>query len=78
MNCTRDDTSGSLNGLLSKDARRTGDRNEDSAFRDYGNIPLQMVGTMAVTLESNGWKIHARIKVIGGNHPSTIGRDMMP
>ena len=52
--------------------------NEDSAFRDYGNIPLQMVGTMTVTLESNGWKIHARIKVIGGNHPSTIERDLMP
>ena len=37
-----------------------------------------MIGTMAVTLESNGWKINARIKVIGGNRPSIIGRDLMP
>ena len=51
---------------------------EDNSFRDYGNNPLQMVGTMAVTLESNGWKINARIKVIGGNRPSIIGRDLMP
>ena len=51
---------------------------EDNAFRDYGNNPLQMIGTMAVTLESNGWKINARIKVIGGNCPSITGRDLMP
>ena len=51
---------------------------EDNAFRDYGNNPLQMIGTMAVTIQSNGWKIHARIKVIGGNRPSIIGRDLMP
>ena len=35
---------------------------EDNAFRDYGNNPLQMIGTIAVTIQSNGWKIHARIK----------------
>ena len=51
---------------------------EDIAFRDYGNNPLQMIGTMAVTIQSNGWKIHARIKVIGENRPSIIGRDLMP
>ena len=51
---------------------------EDNAFRDYGNNPLQMIGTMAVTIQSNGWKIQARIKVIGGNRPSIIGRDLMP
>ena len=51
---------------------------EDNSFRDYGNNPLQMIGVMAVTLESNGWKINARIKVIGGNRPSIIGRDPMP
>ena len=51
---------------------------EDNAFRDYGNNPLQMIGKMAVTIQSNGWKIHARIKVIGGNRPSIIGRDLMP
>ena len=51
---------------------------EDNLFRDYGNNPLQMIGTMAVTIQSNGWKIHARITVIGGNHPSIIGRDLMP
>ena len=33
---------------------------EDNAFPDYGNNPLQMIGAMAVTLESNGWKINAR------------------
>ena len=33
---------------------------------------------MAVTIQSNGWKINARIKVIGGNCPSIIGRDLMP
>ena len=47
-------------------------------FRDYGNNPLKMIETMAVTLESNGRKINARIKVIGGNRPSIIGRDLMP
>ena len=52
--------------------------NEDNAFRDNGNNPLQMIGTMAVTLESNGWKINARIKIIGGKRPSIIGRDLMP
>ena len=50
----------------------------NNAFRDYGNNPLQMIGTIAVTIQSNGWKIHARIKVIGGNRPSIIGRDLMP
>ena len=48
--------------------------NEDNAFRNYGNNPLQMTGTMAVTLESKDWKINARIKV----RPSIIGRDLMP
>ena len=52
--------------------------NEDNAFWDYGNNPLQMIGTMAITLESIGWKINARIKIIGGNRPSIIGRDLMP
>ena len=51
---------------------------EDNAFWDYGNNPLQMIGTMAVTIESNGWKINARIKVKGENRPSIIGRDLMP
>ena len=51
---------------------------EDNAVRNYGNNPMQMIGTMAVTLQSNGWKIHASIKVIGGNRPSLIGRDLMP
>ena len=39
---------------------------------------MQMIGTMAATIQSNGWKIHARITVIGGNRPSIIGRDLMP
>ena len=50
---------------------------EDNAFRDYGNNPLQMIGTMAVMIQSNGWNIHARIKTIGMNRPSIIGRDLM-
>ena len=52
--------------------------NEDNVFRDFGNNPLQMTGKMAVTLESDGWKINARIKIIGGNRPSIFGRDLMP
>ena len=36
-----------------------------------------MIGAMAVTLQSNGWAINARIKVIGGNRQSIIGRDLM-
>ena len=51
---------------------------EENAFRDYGNNPLQMIGAMAVTLQSNGWTKNARIKVIRGNRPSIIGRDLMP
>ena len=35
-----------------------------------------MIGAMAVTLESNDCKINAR--VIGGNRPSIIGKDLMP
>ena len=52
--------------------------NEDIAFRDYGNNPLELIGTMAVTLELNGWRLNARRKVIVGNRPSIIGRDLMP
>ena len=51
---------------------------EDDDFRDYGNNPLQLLGTMNVSLETNGWVTEARIKVIGGNRPSIIGRDLMP
>ena len=51
---------------------------EDNAIRDYGNNPLQMIRTMAVTIQSNGWKTNSRIKKIGGNRPSIIGRDLMP
>ena len=29
-------------------------------------------------LETNGWATEARMKVIGGNRPSIIGRDLMP
>ena len=46
---------------------------EENAFRDYGNNPLQMIGAMAVTLQSTGWTINARIKVTGGNRSSIIG-----
>ena len=51
-------------------------------IKDYGNNPLQLLGTMKVSLETNGWVTEARIKVIGrnrlgGNRPSIIGRDLM-
>ena len=33
---------------------------------------------MNVSLETNGWVTDANIKVIGGNRPSIIGRDLKP
>ena len=51
---------------------------EDEEFRDYGNNPLRLLGTMDVLLETNGWVINANIRVIGGSRPSIIGRDLMP
>ena len=51
---------------------------EDEEFRDYGNNPLRLLGTMNVSLETSGGLIEAKIKVIGGNRPSIIGRDLMP
>ena len=50
---------------------------EDDNFKDYGNNPLRLLGTMNVSLEMNGWVTDANIKVIGGNSPSIIGRDLM-
>ena len=38
---------------------------EDDEFRDYGNNPLRLLGTMIVLLETNGWATEARIKVVG-------------
>ena len=51
---------------------------EDDEFRDYGNNPLRLLGTMDVLLETNGWVTNANIRVIGGSRPSIIGRDLMP
>ena len=51
---------------------------EDDEFRDYGNDPLRLLGMMNVSLEANRWVADANIKVIGGNRPSIIGRDLMP
>ena len=51
---------------------------EDDEFTDYGNNPLRLLGTMNVSLETNWWVTNANIKVIGGNRPSIIGRDLMP
>ena len=50
---------------------------EDDKFRDYGNNPLRLLRTMNVSLEMNGWVTDANIKIIGGNSPSIIGRDLM-
>ena len=51
---------------------------EDDEFRDYGNNPLRLLGTMDVSLETNRWVTSANIRVIGGSRPSIIGRDLMP
>ena len=51
---------------------------EDDEFRDYGNNPLRLLGTMDVLLETKGWVTNANIRVIGGSRPSNIGRDLMP
>ena len=51
---------------------------EDDEFRDYGNNPLRLLGTMDVSLETNGWVTSANIRVIGGSRPSIIERDLMP
>ena len=51
---------------------------EDDEFRDYVNNPLRLLGTMNLLLETSRWATEARIKVIGGNRPSIIGRDLMP
>ena len=51
---------------------------EDEEFRGYGNNPLRLLGTMDVSLETNGWMTNSSIRVIGGSRPSIIGRDLMP
>ena len=51
---------------------------EDDDLRDYGNNPIRLLGTMNVLFETNGLATEARFKVIGGNRPSIIGRDLMP
>ena len=51
---------------------------KDHEFRDYGNNPINLLGTMKVELASNGWSTPAVIKVIGGACPSIIGSDLMP
>ena len=50
----------------------------DQEFRDYGNNPINLLGTMKVELASNGWTTSAVLKVIEGARPSIIGRDLMP
>ena len=51
---------------------------ENDEFTNYGNNPLRLLGTMKVSLETNGWVTDANIKVIGGNKPSIIGRNLIP
>ena len=51
---------------------------EEDEFRDYGNNTLRLLGTMDVSLETNGCMTNANIRVIGGSRPSIIGRDRMP
>ena len=50
---------------------------EDNEFRDYGNNPLHLLGTMTVPLETNRWAVEAKIKVIGSSRLSIVGRDLM-
>ena len=47
----------------------------DDEFRDYGNNPLRLLGTMDVLLETNGWVTNANIRVIGGSRKSIIERE---
>ena len=37
----------------------------DQEFREYGNNPINLLGTMKVELASNGWRTSAVIKVFG-------------
>ena len=72
-------TIGELRGTLGASPLKLGAfSNEDTAYRDYRNNPLKLVGTMTVILDLNGWRVDAKIKVIGGNQPSIIGRELMP
>ena len=49
----------------------------DQEFRDYGNNPINLLGTMKVELASIGWSTSAVLKIIGGARPSITGRDLM-
>ena len=72
-------TIGELRRTLGASALKVGAlSNEDTAFRDYRNNPIKLIGTMTVILELNGWRVDAKIKVIGGNRPSIMGREVMP
>ena len=51
---------------------------KDDQIRDYGNIPLKLMGKFVATLQPNGWATQAAINVIGGCRPSIIGRKLMP
>ena len=50
---------------------------EDNEFGDYGNNPLHLLGTMTVLLETKGWIVDAKIKVIGGSRSYNVGGDLM-
>ena len=46
---------------------------QDQEFRDYGNNPINLLGTMKVELASNGWSTSAVIKLFGEHAPRSSG-----
>ena len=50
---------------------------EDNEFRDYRNNQLHLLRKFIVVLETNGWVVEIKIKVIGGSRPSIVGMNLM-
>ena len=50
---------------------------EDNEFRDYRNNQLHLLRKIIVVLETKGWVVEAKIKVIGGSRPSIFGMNLM-
>ena len=50
---------------------------EDDIFPVCSNNQYILLGKMDVEFASNSWKTTAEIRVIGGNRPSIVGRDLM-
>ena len=46
-------------------------------FLDYNNNRIHILGKAEVMIELSGWVTQQKISVIGGNHESILGRDLM-